>query len=101
MCPIELQCPACCRDFRDDTSKWAEAQVWSLGAAEAREAEVGGGHPTESFCLQTWLEVASTTHQAVSSIDWKCPVGVYETHLDKGTPWLQDGTVLSVEVFKD
>lgn len=72
-----------------------------MGAAEAREAEVGGGHPTESFCLQTWLEVAPAAHQAVSSIDWKCPVGVYETYLDKGTPWLHDGTALSGEVFKD
>lgn len=31
MCPVELQCPARCRDFRDDVSEWAEAQAWSPG----------------------------------------------------------------------
>lgn len=40
-----------------------------LGAAEATEAEVGWGGASHRviLCLQTWLEVASAAHQAVSS----------------------------------
>lgn len=51
MCPIELQCLACCRDFRDDISKWAEAPGGLLAVGEARVVQVGGTHPTEPSCV--------------------------------------------------
>lgn len=73
-----------------------------LGAAEAREAEVGRAIPQiRSVSANLARVVISCTSGSFLSlaVDWKCPV--YETHLDKGTPWLRDGTVLSVEVFKD
>lgn len=66
---------------------------------------MGRGHPADSSCVckPGWRGVVSCTSGSflTLAVDWKCPVGVYETHLDKGTPWLQDGTVLSVEVFND
>lgn len=39
-----------------------------LGAAEAtRQSGGGGAGVPQSLCLQTWLEVASAAHRAVSS----------------------------------
>lgn len=71
---------------------------------QRRQKWGGRVRPTESFCVckpgWRWHQLHIRQFPPLA-VDWKCPVGVYETHLDKGTLWLQDGTVLSVEVFKN
>lgn len=70
---------------------------------QGREKWVGGIpqiHPVSANLAGGVVSCTSGSFLTLA-VDWKCPVGVYETHLDKGTPWLQDGTVLSVEVFND
>lgn len=68
MCPIELQCPASCRDFRDDVSQGAEASGVVSSGLWGRQGRSGWGASCRvPRCLQTWPEVASAAHQAVSS----------------------------------